>query len=77
MRYKLISPKKCSVETCRGYKFTHLQDENMRCSDYQEIKIQVRLKCSFCYKFTHLQDDNMRCSDYQEIKIQVRVKCKY
>ena len=43
LRYKLTSPKKCSVESCKGYKFSHLQDENMRCTDYQEIKIQVYL----------------------------------
>ena len=41
LRYKLTTPKKCGVDTCKGFKFKHLQGEHMRCSDYQEIKIQV------------------------------------
>ena len=59
LRYKLTSPKTCSVDTCKGYKFQHLQGEHMRCSDYQEIKIQVRCLDLFrpqaCIAFLHVQ----------------------
>lgn len=41
-KYMIAKPKVCSSEVCTGKTFVHVDDT--KCKDYQEIKIQERVK---------------------------------
>ena len=48
LRYKVTAPTKCATTNCRGSKFKQVQrDQPVECTDYQEIRIQVKLLCIF------------------------------